>query len=55
MTAPWLVGRIAQSQGVGSGFWITAVSCAGIIALQALIRILGRRKQASHTGGSAGM
>jgi MFS transporter, FHS family, glucose/mannose:H+ symporter len=55
MTAPWLVGRVAQNHGVGGGFWITTVSCGGIIALQALIRILGRKKQASKTGGGTGI
>ncbi len=46
MTAPWLVGRIAQDHGVGSGFWITAAGCAGIIVLQVLIRMVERRRSA---------
>lgn len=37
MSAPWLVGRIAQAHGVGAGLWVTAVSCAAIAALQLLI------------------
>jgi hypothetical protein len=44
MCAPWLVGRIAQKHGVGAGFWVTAASCGAIVALQACIRILARRK-----------
>jgi len=38
MTAPWLVGRIAQNQGIGAGFWVTAVGCGAIVLLQAVIR-----------------
>jgi MFS transporter, FHS family, glucose/mannose:H+ symporter len=38
MTAPWLFGQVSQSHGVGRGFWITVVSCAMIIILQAAIR-----------------
>jgi FHS family glucose/mannose:H+ symporter-like MFS transporter len=38
MTAPWLVGRIAQNHGIGAGFWVTAVSCGAIVLLQAVIR-----------------
>ncbi len=37
MSAPWLVGRIAQAHGVGAGFWVTAASCAAIATLQAVI------------------
>lgn len=37
MTAPWLVGRIAQTHGIGAGFWVTAVSCGAIVLLQAVI------------------
>ena len=43
MTAPWLVGRIAQDQGIGAGFWVTAVSCGAIVLLQAVIRRAARR------------
>jgi len=46
MSAPWLVGRIAQNHGVGTGFWITVASCGAIVALQVLIRILARRNPA---------
>jgi len=42
MTAPWLVGRIAQDHGVASGFWITAAGCGAIVLLQVLIRFLTR-------------
>ena len=42
MTAPWLVGRIAQNHGVGAGLWVTVFSCAGIIVLQAAIRMSGK-------------
>jgi fucose permease len=42
MTAPWVVGRIAQGQSVGTGFWITALSCAAIAALQAVICLRAR-------------
>jgi FHS family glucose/mannose:H+ symporter-like MFS transporter len=38
MTAPWLVGRIAQNQGIGAGFWVTVASCGAIVLFQALIR-----------------
>jgi len=48
MTAPWLVGRIAQNYGVGTGFWITVASCAAIIALQLMIR--GFQGQATAPG-----
>jgi fucose permease len=37
MTAPWLVGRIAQIHGVGTGFWVTVASCAAIVVLQWII------------------
>jgi len=43
MTAPWLVGRIAQDQGIGAGFWVTAVSCGAIVLLQTVIRRAARR------------
>ncbi len=43
MSAPWLVGRIAQNHGVGTGFWVTASSCAAITILQILIRLRNRR------------
>jgi MFS transporter, FHS family, glucose/mannose:H+ symporter len=49
MTAPWLIGQIAQNHGVGNGFWITAFSCGGIIALQSLIRFMGRKRQMNAT------
>ncbi len=39
MSAPWLVGRIAQEQGIGTGFWVTAFSCLAIIALRAIISL----------------
>ncbi len=44
MTAPWLVGRIAQSHGVGVGFWVTVAGCAAIAILQWIIglRVEGR-------------
>ena len=45
MSAPWLVGRIAQTHGVGAGFWITASSCAAIAVLQVIIRLRGRQPQ----------
>jgi MFS transporter, FHS family, glucose/mannose:H+ symporter len=38
MTAPWLVGRIAQTSGVGVGFWVPSCSCVAIAALQWIIR-----------------
>jgi fucose permease len=38
MTAPWVVGQIAQAKSIATGFWITAFSCAAIIVLQAVIR-----------------
>ncbi len=38
MTSPWLVGKIAQNQGIGAGFWVTAVSCGAIVLLQLVIR-----------------
>jgi FHS family glucose/mannose:H+ symporter-like MFS transporter len=38
MSAPWLVGRIAQNHGVGAGFWVTVASCAAIVFLQWIIR-----------------
>jgi FHS family glucose/mannose:H+ symporter-like MFS transporter len=37
MTAPWLVGRIAQIHGVRTGFWVTVASCAAIAVLQRVI------------------
>ncbi len=37
MTAPWLVGRIAQEHGVGAGLWVTVFSCATIAVLQGII------------------
>ena len=37
MTAPWLVGRIAQGWGVAAGFWVTVIGCGAIALLQALI------------------
>lgn len=43
MTSPWLVGRIAQNQGIGAGFWVTVVSCGAIVLLQAVIRRAVRR------------
>jgi fucose permease len=46
MTAPWLVGRIAQECGIGPAFWVTAASCCAIAALQLVIgahRAGGRR------------
>jgi fucose permease len=44
MLAPWSVGRIAQTQGIGSGIWLVAVACAVIALLQAWIRArYGRR------------
>ncbi len=49
MTAPWLVGQIAQNHGVGSGFWVTAISCGGIVALQTAIRFLGRNRSLSQS------
>lgn len=42
MSAPWLVGRIAQNYGVGAGFWVTVVSCAAIALLQWIIRLQSR-------------
>ncbi len=39
MTAPWLAGRIAQSHGVGMGFWVTVLSCGCIAALQWIIHL----------------
>jgi fucose permease len=45
MSAPWLVGRIAQTHGVGAGFWITASSCAAIAVLQVIIRLRSRQTQ----------
>ena len=46
MTSPWLVGRIAQDQGVGAGFWVTVASCGAIVLLQAVIRrAAGRIRQ----------
>ncbi len=48
MSAPWVVGRIAQQRGgVGDGFWLTAFSCAAIAILQIVIR--GRRGGESVT------
>ncbi len=43
MTSPWLVGKIAQNHGIGTGFWVTVVSCAAIVILQAVIRRSARR------------
>jgi fucose permease len=45
MTAPWLVGRIAQDHGVGAGFWVTVFSCTAIVLLQAAIRLYGSGKR----------
>ena len=42
MSAPWLVGRIAQNYGVGAGFWVTVASCAAIACLQWMIRLQPR-------------
>jgi len=38
MLAPWSVGRIAQTRGIGSGLWIVVFACAAIAVLQALVR-----------------
>ncbi len=37
MTAPWVIGHIAERGGVGRGFWVTAGSCGAIALLQILI------------------
>ncbi len=37
MTAPWLVGLIAEGGGVGRGFWVTVASCGAVALLQILI------------------
>jgi FHS family glucose/mannose:H+ symporter-like MFS transporter len=50
MIAPWAVGRIAQERGVGAGFWITALSCAAIVILQAIIRLRMAAAQRTHSG-----
>lgn len=42
MTAPWLVGRIAQTRDVGAGFWVTVASCAAIAVLQWIIGLRSR-------------
>lgn len=42
MSAPWLVGRIAQQHGVGTGLWIPAGGCVAIAILQAIIRLRSR-------------
>jgi len=42
MTAPWLVGRIAQNSGVAAGFWLPAASCLAIAVLQGIIRLRAR-------------
>ena len=47
MTSPWLVGRIAQNQGIGAGFWVTVVSCGAIALLQAVIGRATRRARRS--------
>ncbi len=47
MTAPWLVGRIAEEGGVGLGFWVTVASCGAIALLQILI---ARRVDSSVNG-----
>jgi fucose permease len=41
MTSPWLVGRIAQTHGVGTGLWVAVSSCAAIAVLQGAIRLRG--------------
>jgi MFS transporter, FHS family, glucose/mannose:H+ symporter len=38
MLAPWSVGRIAQTRGIGSGLWIVVIACGTIAFLQATIR-----------------
>jgi fucose permease len=38
MLAPWSVGRIAQTHGIGSGLWVVVFACATIAVLQALVR-----------------
>ncbi len=43
MSAPWVVGRIGQNHGVGSGFWVTVASCGAIALLQWAIRARARR------------
>ncbi len=48
MTAPWLVGQVAQGYGVGTGFWIPVAGCAAIVALQAAI---WKRRSAAAPGG----
>ncbi len=48
MSAPWLVGRIAQEHGIGTGFWITACSCASIAVLRIIIRRLTAVEQSAQ-------
>lgn len=48
MSAPWLVGRIAQEHGIGVGFWITAFGCAAIAALQVIIRVRSTARTPGH-------
>ncbi len=43
MSAPWVVGRIAQEHGTGTGLWITVFSCAAIVMLQVIIRSANKR------------
>jgi fucose permease len=45
MTAPWMVGRIAQNHGVGAGFWVTVAGCAAIAALQGMIAAMTRKSR----------
>ena len=49
MSAPWLVGRIAQEHGIGAGFWITAFGCASIAALRIVIKRLTVEAKSTQT------
>jgi fucose permease len=47
MSAPWLVGRIAQDHGIGAGFWVTVGSCGAIILLQGVIAVRRFRERST--------
>jgi FHS family glucose/mannose:H+ symporter-like MFS transporter len=47
MLAPWIVGRIAQNHGIGSGFWLTVAGCAAIALLQIVIWVRTRNRVTS--------
>jgi hypothetical protein len=47
MLSPRLVGRIAQSRGLGAALWLAALNCAGVALLEIFVRLERRRAAGS--------